>query len=71
MLPPGMVALQPQGTRESIFWIYYPCANLAKALGDDRPILSVNLGGLKGWMQHWPGVYPPEFEILKFFVVGY
>ncbi len=25
-------------------------------------------GGLKGWMQHWLGVYPPEFEIPTFFV---
>src|SRR5580692_8980939 len=26
-------------------------------------------GGLKGSMQHWLGVYPPEFEIPTFFVV--
>jgi hypothetical protein len=25
----------------------------------------------KGSMQHWPAVYPPEFEIPRFGVVGY
>ena len=28
-------------------------------------------GGLKGSMQHLLGVYPPEFEIPRFVVVGY
>src|SRR5215472_18271576 len=27
-------------------------------------------GGLKGWMQHWLAVYPPEFEIPTFFVAA-
>src|SRR5580693_8822898 len=28
-------------------------------------------GGLKGSTEHWPAVYPPEFEIPKFVVAGY
>ena len=28
-------------------------------------------GGLKGSLQHWPAVYPPEFEIPTFVAVGY
>jgi hypothetical protein len=28
-------------------------------------------GGLKGSTQHWPAVYPPEFEIPRFVVAGY
>jgi hypothetical protein len=28
-------------------------------------------GGLKGATQHWPAVYPPEFEIPRFVVAGY
>jgi len=27
-----------------------------------------NRGGLKGSMQHWLAVYPPEFQIPMFFV---
>jgi hypothetical protein len=33
--------------------------------------LSDNPGGLKGSTQHWPAVYPPEFEIPRFVVAGY
>ena len=32
---------------------------------------SENPGGLKGSTQHWPAVYPPEFEIPRFVVAGY
>ena len=32
---------------------------------------SDNPGDLKGSTQHWPAVYPPEFEIPRFVVVGY
>lgn len=28
-------------------------------------------GDLKGSMQHWPAVYPPEFEIPRFVVAEY
>jgi hypothetical protein len=28
-------------------------------------------GGLKGSMQHWLAVYPPEFEIPRFVVAEY
>jgi hypothetical protein len=31
-------------------------------------ISSDNPGGLKGSMQHWLAVYPPEFQIPMFFV---
>jgi hypothetical protein len=31
----------------------------------------VKSGGLKGSTQHWPAVYPPEFEIPRFVVAGY
>jgi hypothetical protein len=31
-------------------------------------IASDNPGGLKGSMQHWLAVYPPEFQIPMFFV---
>ena len=31
-------------------------------------IASDNPGGLKGSMQHWVAVYPPEFQIPMFFV---
>ena len=28
-------------------------------------------GGLMGSTQHWPAVYPPEFEIPRFVAAGY
>jgi len=31
-------------------------------------ITVANRGGLKGSMQHWLAVYPPEFQIPMFFV---
>ena len=36
-----------------------------KTLGFETP---ADRGGLKGWMQHWLAVYPPEFQIPMFFV---
>jgi amino acid adenylation domain-containing protein len=42
-LPAGVVALQPCGTRSNIFWVHYLMANLAGALGNDHPFLSVAL----------------------------
>jgi amino acid adenylation domain-containing protein len=42
-LPPGVLALQPHGTRNSIFWIQTSNTELAKAIGDDRPSLIVAL----------------------------
>ncbi len=36
-LPPGMVALQPEGQHNGLFWLHYPCLTLAKALGETRP----------------------------------
>lgn len=42
-LPPGVLALQPHGTRNTIFWVHHLLANLAKAVGGDQPLLSVAL----------------------------
>jgi amino acid adenylation domain-containing protein len=42
-LPPGVLALQLHGTRNSIFWIQTSNTELAKAIGDDRPSLIVAL----------------------------
>lgn len=42
-LPPGVVALRRYGTRDSIFWVHYLNGNLAYAMGDDQPFLSVRL----------------------------
>ena len=36
--PSAAPALQPDGTRSSIFWIYYLSAGLAKAMGDDKSL---------------------------------
>jgi thioesterase domain-containing protein len=43
VLPPGVHALQPFGTRSSIFWVHHLNRNLAKCLGDDQPFLSLVL----------------------------
>jgi thioesterase domain-containing protein/acyl carrier protein len=40
-LPPGVLALQPHGTRNSIFWVHYLSVDLAKVIGDDQPFLYV------------------------------
>lgn len=42
-LPPGVLALQPCGTRNSIFWVHYLMGKLAKEIGDDRPFFVVAL----------------------------
>jgi thioesterase domain-containing protein/aryl carrier-like protein len=39
----GVVALQPDGTRNRIFWVHYLSVNLAKVMGDDQPFLFVVL----------------------------
>jgi thioesterase domain-containing protein len=43
ILPPGVLALHPYGTRSSIFWVHYVNGSLANALGDDQPFLAVTL----------------------------
>jgi amino acid adenylation domain-containing protein len=42
-LPPGVLALQPRGTRKSIFWVHTLSRNLAEAIGDDQPFFSLGL----------------------------
>jgi amino acid adenylation domain-containing protein len=42
-LPPGVIALQPNGTRSNIFWVHILSLDLAKAIGDDQPLLFVTL----------------------------
>jgi amino acid adenylation domain-containing protein len=43
VLPPGMFALHPQGTRQNIFWLHTLPVPLAKELGDDQPFFFVTL----------------------------
>ena len=43
MLPLGVIALQPKGTRNSIFWMHYFNFSLSNALGDDQPFLVVRM----------------------------
>jgi thioesterase domain-containing protein/acyl carrier protein len=43
MLPPGVLALQPKGTRNRIYWIHYLGVSLAKLMGDDQPFFVVRL----------------------------
>jgi amino acid adenylation domain-containing protein len=42
-LPPGVVAMQPRGSRNSIFWLHYPCPNLALAMADEHPFFYVTV----------------------------
>ena len=42
-LPPGVVAMQRNGSRPSIFWLHYACPSLAKAMGEDQPFFYVSL----------------------------
>jgi amino acid adenylation domain-containing protein len=42
-LPPGVLALQPHGTRNVIFWVHHLNVKLAKAMGEDQPFLVVSL----------------------------
>jgi thioesterase domain-containing protein len=41
LLPPGVLALQPHGARNPIFWVHHLMGDLAKAIGDDQPFFSV------------------------------
>jgi amino acid adenylation domain-containing protein len=43
VLPPGVFALHPQGTRQNIFWLHTLPVPLAKELGDDQPFFFVTL----------------------------
>jgi amino acid adenylation domain-containing protein len=43
VLPPGVLSLQPNGTRPRVFWVHYVNVNLAKEFGDDQPIFLVTL----------------------------
>jgi amino acid adenylation domain-containing protein len=43
VLPAGVVALQPKGTRNSIFWMHYFNFSLANVVGDDQPFLVVRM----------------------------
>jgi amino acid adenylation domain-containing protein len=43
VLPPGVLSLQPNGTRPSIFWVHYLNVNLAKEFGDDQPVFLITL----------------------------
>ena len=42
-MPPGVLELQRNGTRNNIFWVHYLNINLAKVLGADQPFLFVLL----------------------------
>jgi amino acid adenylation domain-containing protein len=44
LLPEGVTVLQPQGTREAIFWIHHHLSiGLARLIGNEQPFLSVLL----------------------------
>ena len=43
VLPAGVLSLQPNGTRPSIFWVHYLNVNLAKEFGDDQPVFLITL----------------------------
>ncbi len=42
-LPPGVLALHPNGTRNSIFWVHYRDLNLAAEFDEDQPFFFVTL----------------------------
>jgi thioesterase domain-containing protein len=42
-LPPGVIPIRPAGPRNSVFWIHYPCLDLAKELGENQPFFFVML----------------------------
>jgi amino acid adenylation domain-containing protein len=42
-LLPGVLALQPDGTRPTVFWVHYLNISLANEFGDDQPIFLVTL----------------------------
>jgi amino acid adenylation domain-containing protein len=41
--PPGVLALQPKGTRNRIYWIHYLGVSLAKVMEGDQPFFAVRL----------------------------
>jgi amino acid adenylation domain-containing protein len=43
VLPLGVIALQPKGTRNTIFWMHYFNFDLSNAVGDDQPFLVVRM----------------------------
>ena len=42
-LPPGVIALQPRGSRRGIFWVHYLNGDLAQEMGEDQPFFSLAL----------------------------
>ncbi len=42
-LPPGVLALQQEGTGESVFWAHYLVGNLAQVIGNHHPFFSLGL----------------------------
>lgn len=42
-LPPGVTSIRPTGLGDIVFWIHYPCLDLAKELGDNHPFFFVML----------------------------
>ena len=43
VLPLGVIALQPKGTEDSIFWMHYFNFSLSNVAGEERPFLVVRL----------------------------
>jgi amino acid adenylation domain-containing protein len=42
-MPPGVIALQPRGSRRGIFWVHYLNGDLAQEMGEDQPFFSLAL----------------------------
>jgi amino acid adenylation domain-containing protein len=42
-LPPGVLPLQPQGGRRTVFWVHYMNTQLAMEFGEDQPFVFVTL----------------------------
>lgn len=42
-LPPGVLALQPNGALDSVFWVHYQTPNLARLVGNNQPLFAVEL----------------------------
>ena len=43
VLPPGVLGVRPEGSRDPLFWCHYLGLNLARSIGDDQPFYSVIL----------------------------
>jgi amino acid adenylation domain-containing protein len=43
ILPAGILALQPKGNRNNIFWLHYHVPELAKSIGEEQPMLYATL----------------------------